>query len=43
MPQGGVDKGESAARRALRELEEEIGFARETGFRCSSEETDDWL
>jgi putative (di)nucleoside polyphosphate hydrolase len=30
MPQGGIDKGESAAEAALRELEEEIGTAKAT-------------
>jgi len=38
MPQGGIDKGESPAEAALRELEEEIG----TGKAVVLAETKDW-
>ncbi len=41
MPQGGVDKGETPATAALRELEEEIGVAAK--LIEVLEETDDWL
>ena len=41
MPQGGVDKGESARDGALRELEEEIGVPEKLVEIL--EETDDWL
>lgn len=41
MPQGGVDRGESAEAAALRELEEEIGVSQR--LVDVLEETDDWL
>ena len=41
MPQGGVDKGESAHAAALREMEEEIGV--KPGLVELLEETPDWL
>jgi putative (di)nucleoside polyphosphate hydrolase len=41
MPQGGVDRGESPAEAALRELEEEIGVREEHVDLL--EETADWL
>ncbi|MEL7129657.1 MAG: RNA pyrophosphohydrolase [Pseudomonadota bacterium] len=41
MPQGGIDKGETPAEAALRELEEEIGVSRK--FAAVLEETEDWI
>lgn len=41
MPQGGVDRGETAREAALRELEEEIGV--EPALVDVIEETEDWL
>lgn len=41
MPQGGVDKGESAHDAALREMEEEIGVSPK--LVTVLEETEDWL
>ncbi|MEM9937940.1 MAG: RNA pyrophosphohydrolase [Pseudomonadota bacterium] len=41
MPQGGVDKGESAQDAALREMDEEIGVAAK--LVDVLEETEDWL
>lgn len=41
MPQGGIDKGESAEAAALRELEEEIGVAEK--LVDTLQQTDDWL
>ncbi|MEM6535202.1 MAG: RNA pyrophosphohydrolase, partial [Pseudomonadota bacterium] len=41
MPQGGIDKGESAEAAALRELEEEIGVAEK--LVDALQQTDDWL
>jgi putative (di)nucleoside polyphosphate hydrolase len=41
MPQGGVDRGETPAQAAIRELEEEIGV--QSTLVDLLEETDDWL
>lgn len=41
MPQGGIDRGETASEAALREMEEEIGVSRD--LVSLIEETPDWL
>jgi len=41
MPQGGVDKGETASEAALRELQEEIGVSQK--LVTVLEETDEWI